>query len=737
MITTDNCSGKDRWHSCWREIGGYQGSDYEIFTGPGWFSRVLAGDVGRFEIPNWFIDPKDKVLKVERNHAIPGVCDHAFQYALINQEYLIENIQKEFGKKVQETLDNANADKSGGGVLYTWITSPLYGFVGSFWGMFNSLFKVGIGMLDMGEACLTKAVTSEAMVNLSSILTLGGGRKIRDIIQTRNDFDCPTQTLSASEATAAYLTDNITYCEWEAYVRADNRIFPQYSVMAGVGKFKFSANELQTLKMRGAIDDAGLKKRLSAIGVMDTSLSEELAVLSIQLPGSSDLIRFMVRDVADQNAVQSNDLDEGFDQKWTGKLKEWGKAIGLTDEIALYHWRAHWEIPPPSQLYVMLHRLRDDPDQGGAISFEQEIRDALVMQDIAPRWVDRLMKISYAPLTRTDAKRAFNEGILSEDELNTVFKQNGYNDEDAEKLTTFAKVERREYIKGREPVKQFINGVIGVDEMGTALRKMGFKDEVIPIAEDVGKESFNWKMRGDYFHRVISIYRSYKVTYDQAMDLGRKMDLDIGSLGVYLDREALIRNYGSKHLSPATACRMMDEGLLTADQYVREMREAGWNSQDAERQLFSCTNKNESKRAKQLLQQQQKEEREQKAKEKADQQAANAADKERDAFLKDAQRLEGKRQARNKIMEASAVKLSSYGKLSPEESAATVTSTYDMLVRSTRLQQDEAVTLIKSLADQWSKFEGQTFAEVALKLANSAKLDPWMLTEGILPTEQP
>src|SRR5262249_41576230 len=79
-----------------------------------------------------------------------------------------------------------------------------------------------------------------------------------------------------------------------------------------------------------------------------------------EIPGPSDLVRFMVRDVADPNVVSKYQLNLEFDQKFQGDVKRWAEWQGLADNVMEYNWYAHWIWPSPNQLYEMLFRLRPD-----------------------------------------------------------------------------------------------------------------------------------------------------------------------------------------------------------------------------------------------------------------------------------------------------------------------------------------------------------------------------------------
>lgn len=198
--------------------------------------------------------------------------------------------------------------------------------------------------------------------------------------------------------------------------------------------------------------------------------------LRYQMLGATDYIRFAVRDVYNTVVRASNRLDEGYPEILAAKLR----MLGYSPQDAKDAWAAHWELPSPTQVFEMLHRGKLPP----GISVE----DYLVSADYAPAWRQALTDISYNPITRTDAKRMYKlRGDF--DELVRHFKDNGYNDQDANDLAEFTKQdvnlegnnERRNLSSGlKNAVLAMYKGrTISADETRDVLRQLTYTDETI------------------------------------------------------------------------------------------------------------------------------------------------------------------------------------------------------------------------------------------------------------------
>jgi len=183
------------------------------------------------------------------------------------------------------------------------------------------------------------------------------------------------------------------------------------------------------LYKRNIIDSDELAKRLSKLGVPDNeqSLWQKLAETR---PSVQDVIRFAVREVYSPEIAKTYGQFEGADEVAAMAADDL-KAAGIRPEDLAKYWAAHWELPSVQMGYEMLHR--------GVITMD-ELKTLMRTLDIMPYWRDKLIEISYVPLTRVDIRRMHKLGILSDDDLIKAYKDIGYNDENAKRLADFTKL---------------------------------------------------------------------------------------------------------------------------------------------------------------------------------------------------------------------------------------------------------------------------------------------------------
>lgn len=264
---------------------------------------------------------------------------------------------------------------------------------------------------------------------------------------------------SQAETDAIWVTDYINDDMWTCLTRANGSL-PVWAGLVRESKTaKANLSELIQLYLRRQITIGDLTKRAKRVGYNSEAEVLDILKLAIQLPTLSDLLRMMVRDAADEQVVKRFQYDKDFEQKFAGPLKAWSEAQGVPAEIFRFFWRAHWEIPSNTALYEMFHRLRPDrqevkdwkaamdawdADGGGPhpgpsppVVTLADVKEAMEVNDVAPGWVDRLLAISFHPLTRTDATRAYMIGSITKDELYAAMLDNGYSPKDATTLVRF------------------------------------------------------------------------------------------------------------------------------------------------------------------------------------------------------------------------------------------------------------------------------------------------------------
>lgn len=191
-----------------------------------------------------------------------------------------------------------------------------------------------------------------------------------------------------------------------------------------------SPNDYEHLRLRGAMTDADLEARLKVLGYEDHEI-KGLAELRQVIPPVNDLITMQVREAFNDTFAAQFHYDEGD----TTQVTAWAAKQGLSADWVKRYWRAHWQLPGPSQVFEMFQRLR--PGKSKTPVTFQDVQNYLQVADYAPFWRSRLTEIAYNPITRVDVRRMYKTGHLNEAQVKDAYLDLGYKDADAQALTAF------------------------------------------------------------------------------------------------------------------------------------------------------------------------------------------------------------------------------------------------------------------------------------------------------------
>jgi len=275
-----------------------------------------------------------------------------------------------------------------------------------------------------------------------------------------------------------------------------------------------SPETILRMAFKGIIPIAQAYQILDKIGIKK-ELAEKYFTDYWFIPSIPDLIRFAVREAYRDDIAAKY----GYDEEFPITLVEIGRKIGLKEEYAKYYWRAHWELPSLTQGYEMLHR---------DVISKEDLETLLKIADIPSWWRDKLIKISYYPFTRVDVRRMYGMGVLTKEEVLRAYKDLGYDDWHAEKLTEFTiNFERqRERDLTRSQIKKLYE-IAEIDRQ-TAKRflvEMGYSEEEAEYILSIWDNDILEDELKDYIGVLTDQLLLGKITWTQFEDLINRLGL--------------------------------------------------------------------------------------------------------------------------------------------------------------------------------------------------------------------
>jgi len=407
---------------------------------------------------------------------------------------------------------------------YNTVAAGIGGVLGSAEKLMSSL----VGLSGCDEPAYFQAMIQRVALGFMSQWISPELKELSQLHEYYTHALCPSLFPNVEQATQAFLGGTISPEVFESWIKINNHCPEPWEKVSQAIRTKLNPQELMALRLRKSIGESEYNAGMRQLGYLTQTDFDLAFSLSKQIPPVQELIRYMVRDVGDQALVDKFGMDDAFDNKWTGRIKEWGAMQGVDDEFAKATWRAHWIIPGPTQLFEMYHRLRTDADIENKRVDEATVKAALQQQDILPFWVDRLLAVSFRPLTRIDIRRAFDIGSIDRDEVLDANLQLGYSDENAETLTKFAEDQRNARIKSRPPVRQWMAEAINRDECTKRLVDDRYDEEAIEKALDDAEAGLRNST-------PIKLYARFRIDRVEAMSQLEKLGVREKTIDKWLD----------------------------------------------------------------------------------------------------------------------------------------------------------------------------------------------------------
>lgn len=412
---------------------------------------------------------------------------------------------------------------------------------------------------------------------------------------------------------------------YSAYVRGiiDDKQFRElrnhhadrYGTMLGYVDFSRSPldwTHIASAWYRGTLQASDIKKQIKRIGGWKDDIIDVLQKNLYVIPPISDQIRFVVREAYNPEQVAKLGLDEEYEQN--PQYEYWASRSGLqtipantfpgqAEEInwAKMYWRAHWTLPSPTQVYVMLQRLRPEAKERYTTDDLKpepvtidDVRSLLKANDYPPIWRDRLAAISYHPLTRVDIRRFYLDGTIDEDEVYQCNRDIGYDERNAKIITEWLKNQKKKkdekekekmfaVISRRLAAKilqSYYIGAVSRTEAFQGLVGTGTKPEVAGYYLD----EVDIRLHNEYVMTYVkSIKREYMLGLYNEEDV-RRLLIEAGIEPIaaqrYVTLWARLMRMPRRIASAKQVLDWFKRGLLQEDEVVLRLHNLGYSNTD-------------------------------------------------------------------------------------------------------------------------------------------------------------
>jgi len=324
---------------------------------------------------------------------------------------------------------------------------------------------------------------------------------------------------------------------------------------------------------------SGLDDELRKTGV-HPSYFDVYKTLAHPIPPINDLITMAVREVFTPAIASRFGQYEGLPAAYV----EAAEKKGLTKEWAERYWAAHWTLPSVQQGFAMLHRgIINQADLG------------LLMRalDIMPFWRDKLMQLSYKPLTRVDVRRMHLLGTLDENGVRKAYQDVGYNERNAGLMTDFTVRYNRRSLAGftpRDALSAYINQFIESGQATSILRDIGVKASEIPNMMRLAGYKREWKYKTERIAAIGNLYKKGKYDFSQARSKLNQLGLSSATVKTQLEQwEPSAEAERTATFTDAQTLKMFTIGLIDEARARAELQLLGFDDERRDLLIKSVT----------------------------------------------------------------------------------------------------------------------------------------------------
>jgi hypothetical protein len=236
--------------------------------------------------------------------------------------------------------------------------------------------------------------------------------------------------------------------------------------------------------------------------------------------------------------------------------------------------------------YEMLHR--------GVID-EDTLKQLMVALDVMPAWRDRLIEISYSPLTRVDIRRMHDMDVLDDEQVKKAYKDIGYNDANADLMLEFTKrynssgslatLDIASDLTRSNIIGFYKDGIIDRTVANALLLQAGINVAAAELFLQDADFDIERKDRNDQIGLVMERFKTHQITFEEAdrqlQGLGlEERERNLASIELVKLREQLTAVPSRTDLD-----KFLKAGLIDDARYLQQMQLNGYAIQWAEMYL--------------------------------------------------------------------------------------------------------------------------------------------------------
>lgn len=290
--------------------------------------------------------------------------------------------------------------------------------------------------------------------------------------------DSPVKLLSPSDYLTSYYKGVITYDQLVDYLKKQGISEENTVILAQAALTDPDMGTMIQARRRGILSDTEWRQYITDQR-LDNRSADIITQVANLIPNTQDLTR-----IADKRIWGLNLPDKyGQYAELPQQYLDYMKQQGFDEQFTRWFWAAHWNLPSPNQIFEMYQRH---------VINQEDMQAYLALTDWLPFFRDKLLAISYNPLTRVDIRRMYSLGVLSYADLQSRYEAIGFSPADANLMAQFtAKYEGEEGQNEIDKLKKriitaverlYVSGKLNFTEAERRLQALGLDAQIANLS---------------------------------------------------------------------------------------------------------------------------------------------------------------------------------------------------------------------------------------------------------------
>jgi DNA-binding transcriptional MerR regulator len=199
-----------------------------------------------------------------------------------------------------------------------------------------------------------------------------------------------------------------------------------------------------------------------------------------------------------------------------------------------------------------------------------------------------MLEVAFNPLTRVDTRRAYNLGVLTDEQVLQSYRDSGYSDENADTLLRFSRKERSKAWKTRPAVKAAIAGQSSIGEALADANKDNIGQEGQETIRQIILQQIEWNRRKACLANIKKRYLRGEFDDQQLNNYLNDLPIELDTVGLIAEGWKCEKATKSKTLAAAQLCKLYSQKIITIIEFQDRLHNMGYSADDALKLLSSC-----------------------------------------------------------------------------------------------------------------------------------------------------